>query len=282
MTKLSFKRTSPRFVSPNDIVEGFVTLFNNTGREAAIDVSLNFDGPAALVTPSPQRITLADNTEGQAVFTFRAAPSPGVVKCTIGAASGADRTGVSFELPNRPGQPLAVQYGSGALMRDSTASFTLPGEWVPTTDRYVVKTSSLSALSFKRNIEYLLAYPYGCLEQTTSRVFPMLYYDDLMKVARPELFGKMGFEYFLREGIEKILSMKLADRSFAFWPGGDESHNWSSVYACHFLVEAEKAGYALDKDTRNDVRKYLKEMARGKSRYSILWLNMIIMVMVFS
>ncbi len=167
-------------------------------------------------------------------------------------------------MPNRPAQPLVTKYGSGIAAKDSPTEFTLPGDWLPGTDQYLLRTSSMPATSFARNIQYLLTYPYGCVEQTTSRLFPLLYFNDLVKVTDPSLFGTRGHEYFIQEGIVRLTSMMLPDKSFAFWPGGNYSNNWSTIYASHFLIEANRAGYFVDKKILEQIQDHMNELAQGK------------------
>jgi hypothetical protein len=263
--KIVLQESFPRFVSPNDVFDGLVTLFNNTGARADISVTANADGPAEFVSPTTVTVALDNNREGAAVFKVRAKPAPGRISFTISATAGEEESRLSIEMPNRPALPLVTLHGSGAVVKGSPAEFTLPGGWLPGTDQYVLKTSSLPAVSFARNVQYLLSYPYGCVEQITSRLFPLLYFDDLVRVAEPGLFGGRGHEYFIQEGILQLNGMVLPDRSFAYWPGSDRSNNWATVYASHFLSEAAKAGYYIDKRFLEQVYDHLEDIARGRN-----------------
>lgn len=262
--KIVIQESFPRFVSPNDVFDGLVTLFNNTGAPADITVTLASDGPVELTSPATAHITLENNREGSVAFKMKAKPAPGKVSFTITAGAGEETAVSSLELANRPARPLTTLYGSGSAAVGNPGEFTFPADWLPTTDRYILKTSSLPAMSFSRNVQYLLSYPYGCIEQTTSRVFPLLYYNDLVRVAEPALFGGRGAEYFIQEGILRLTGMRLPDGSFAFWPGGTSGDNWCTVYASHFLIEAARAGYIVDKHLLDDVRDHLNDMAQGK------------------
>ncbi|HUU44169.1 MAG TPA: hypothetical protein VM118_00425, partial [Acidobacteriota bacterium] len=264
--RIVMQESFPRFVAPNDLVEGFVSVFNNLGRTADIDVTLDLDGPAGLISDSVVTLRLPADGEGNATFCLHADLVPGVIRCRLAATSGNDTARTSFELPNRPAQPLKTMSGSGVVTAQEPATFTLPGGWVNGTDRYIVRTSSLVAVRFARDIQYLLRYPYGCLEQTTSRLFPLLYFNDLAKIVQPELFGGGGPSYFIQEGIARLRSMEFADGSFAFWRGGSRRHHWSTVYASHFLVEARKAGYHVEDDFYQRVLNNVTNIARGRSR----------------
>ena len=262
--KIVIQESFPRFISPNDVFDGLVTLFNNSGAAADITVTLAADGPVELVSSPTTNVMLDNNREGSAVFKMKAKPAPGKVSFTIAAKAGEETATASLELANRPAQPLTTLYGSGTAAVEMPAEFTFPADWLATTDRYILKTSSMPAVSFARNIQYLLSYPYGCVEQTTSRLFPLLYFNDLIKVADPALFGGKGPDYFIQEGILRLTSMMLPDKSFAFWPGATYGNTWSTVYASHFLIEASRAGYYVDKKLMEDVRDHLDDMAQGK------------------
>lgn len=92
----------------------------------------------------------------------------------------------------------------------------------------------------------------------------MLYFDDIAKLAAPELFKTTPVDYYLEEGIAKLESMLLPSSYFAFWPGGTYAHTWSNIYAVHFLVEARKAGYQVSDRVYDAMINGLKQIARGE------------------
>jgi len=264
--KIVLQESFPRFISPGDIVEGLVTIFNNSGKNNSFNISLECDGPIKIISPAVRSIKLAKNSEGNVVFKVKAGLKPGKVIFKIIATDTVDSTQLRFELPNRPVQPLKTKFGSGMAGKNMSAFFEMPTCWVEGSEQYILKTSGFSALGFTQNINYLLRYPYGCLEQTTSRLFPLLYFNDLMRFADPDLAGSGGAEYFIREGILKLSGMLGDDGTFSFWPGGQRHHYWSSVYASHFLLEAQKAGYYLDESFDRQIRKSLYNIAAGKEK----------------
>jgi len=255
----------PRFVAPGDRVRGIVTVFNGLDSAAVITVEAKFRGQAELTDVKSRSFRLEAGQQQTVEFPFAGLSKPGKVDVSLLARAGTEESRARFELANRPASPLLTRYGSGVVTGDSTVAFTLPDEWVNGTARYVLRTSSLSALQMTRNIEYLLSYPYGCVEQTTSRLFPLLYFEDLAKVVRPELLGGKGHEYFLAEGIERLLRFQQADGGFAYWPGSSTVHHWSSIYAAHFLVEAKLAGYDIDKSGYRRALQFLENIARDRN-----------------
>src|SRR5690606_26623041 len=124
-----------------------------------------------------------------------------------------------------------------------------------------------------KNLSDLVHYPYGCVEQTTSTAFPQLYYYDLVK----NIYGKeesdMNPAYNVQQAIQKLQSMQLSNGALTYWPEGGSESWWGSVYATHFLLEAKKAGYAVNTGTLNRLYKYLKYKL-GRKETEILYYNM--------
>jgi uncharacterized protein YfaS (alpha-2-macroglobulin family) len=101
----------------------------------------------------------------------------------------------------------------------------------------------------------------------------MLYIDDFVRFAQPGLMGSKGAEYFIAEGIQKITGMQTPSGAFSYWPGGNKINDWASVYACHFLVEARKAGYYYSDDVYDNFIDYLKHLANSsktKNRFGTI------------
>lgn len=269
--KIVIQESFPRFTAPLDFVEGLVSIFNNTGEERAIDVSLKLDGPAELQTAPTHTITVKDNSEAVTRFRFKTGLRPGKINCSIIAKGGGDSSRVTFELPNRPYHPPVTEFGSGQVVEDSTVAFTLPDDWVEGTDHYVIQTSSNSFPGLARGLEYLLRYPYGCIEQTTSRIMPLLYFENLVNYIRPDLIGTRGHEYFVQEGLLRLMEFQNDDGSFGFWPGAHSKYfnPWASIYAAHCVVEAKRAGYSVDSDFYKKTVAFVRDIARGKENKSV-------------
>lgn len=262
--KIVIQESFPRFLSPNDKVVGLITLFNNTGSTNSIEVNLETEGPVELLSEQSTTVTLEDNTEGAVRFRLISSLEPGVVRFTVTAKTASDSSSLSFELPNRPVQPIQTVYGSGIANSNGAGMIYFQGNWTANTEQYVIKTSGLSAVGFTRNIDYLLHYPYGCLEQTTSQLFPLLYFGGLAEFADSDIINSRGAGYFIQEGLLKLSGLMRDDGFFTYWPNADRVHYWSSIYASHFFLEAQKAGYYINEDIEKKILRNLNRIAEGK------------------
>ncbi|MBC7212454.1 MAG: alpha-2-macroglobulin family protein, partial [Pseudomonas sp.] len=95
-------------------------------------------------------------------------------------------------------------------------------------------------------IRALEAYPYGCLEQTTSGLYPSLYADaDSLKrlgiKGEPADVRKRKIEM----GIEHLLGMQRYNGSFGLWSSDSEEEYWLTAYVTDFLLRAREQGYGV-------------------------------------
>ncbi|UCC80883.1 MAG: alpha-2-macroglobulin family protein [Candidatus Zixiibacteriota bacterium] len=256
----------PRFMTFSDTAIAKITVFNNTGKDGAINIIMDASGPARIISDKSVGVFIPDNRKETVNFAVLADDQPGDIIFEISASGESDTAHVKVELPNRPPQPLVTRYGSGIVRDGEPSRFEMASDWLEGTGNYQLRVSSVPALRFARSIQYLLSYPHGCVEQTTSKVFPLLYFNDIARVAEPGIFGGKGPDYFIAEGIIKLSGMNNADGSFSYWPGRPDSrYPWGSIYAAHFLAEARKAGYYVNDKVYKNILKYLKRVANDAS-----------------
>jgi hypothetical protein len=134
-----------------------------------------------------------------------------------------------------------------------------------------VRVSPLPLVQFAGRLEHLLYYPYGCLEQTTSTAFPLIYLGDLAKALAPEVLdpkkGHADPAVLVQAGVRRIATMQIAGGGFSLWPGGQEVHPWGSLYATHFLVEARRAGHPVEDGFYQRALGWVAGQVKAKSNY---------------
>lgn len=264
--------TLPRFLGSGDTFKVPVSVFNGTGSDAAFEVRLEAEGPVDIQSASTQTVNVPNGREGQVYFDVTAQRTLGKATFRLTTQGGGQTTEDEVEVPVRPPVPYTTLGGSGVLEAGQSTTFTFPGDFLPETGDYELVISSLPAIQFAGSLHYLLQYPHGCLEQTTSRVFPLLAFDDLARLVEPELFERSSADYFIEEGIAKLERMMMPSGAFSYWPGGGYSNTWSSVYASHFLVEARKAGHVVSERVYDRMLTALASIARDYSlgdRYTL-------------
>ena len=109
-------------------------------------------------------------------------------------------------------------------------------------------------------MSYLLGYPHGCVEQITSKAFPQLYLSGVASLTREQ---EQSTEATVKEVIRRLRSYQTVDGSFSYWPGGTAPNAWGTVYAIHFLLEAEKKGYLVPEGMKRNALNDLSRIARN-------------------
>ena len=122
-----------------------------------------------------------------------------------------------------------------------------------------LNVSSRPPLDIASHFSALKAYPYGCLEQTTSGVFPQLYVDDQLLTE----LGISGSEGEARSSaiklaIARLQGMQRSSGGFGLWSDQSPEEHWLSVYVLDFLLRAKLAGYQVPEQ---NLQKLLKRVA---------------------
>lgn len=197
------------------------------------------------------------------MFEARAHDAIGSVLFNLSAAGNGETTQQKVTLPLRSATPPVTQTGQGVVHADTPVDFVFPANLLAESSEFSLTLSPFPAVQFAESLRYLIGYPYGCVEQTTSRVFPLLYFSELVETVEPSLISQSGsVTAFVQAGITKLEGMLMPNRQFSYWPGGTYANPWSSLYAAHFLVEARKAGYTVAERVYTEMLIGLREQAK--------------------
>lgn len=109
---------------------------------------------------------------------------------------------------------------------------------------------------------YLETYPYGCTEQITSKVYPVI----LLASVDPSADKKLVQERF-DTIITELRKRQKGTRGFTLWSGGSYIDDMASTYAMQFLTDAKEMGYQVPNDIFNRGIEFLKNKANDYPNY---------------
>ncbi|MEB4676678.1 alpha-2-macroglobulin family protein [Enterobacteriaceae bacterium G50] len=271
----------PRFLAGGDTARLTLDITNLTDKTQTLNVQLAASGLIQLEGAQPAPITLKPGVrniqfvpvsakegfgDGQVDITVSGLELPGE---TLPPVSKSWKLGVRPAFPAQTvNMGAALQPGeSWNVPPDSLANFS------PATVQGQLLLSGKPPLNLARYIRELKAYPYGCLEQTASGLFPSLY----TNAAQLKTLGITGDSDEQRRaavevGISRILQMQRQDGGFALWDKEGPEENWLTAYAMDFLVRAGEQGYSVPADAinkgNNRLLRYLQEPGLMTLRYS--------------
>ncbi len=135
----------------------------------------------------------------------------------------------------------------------------LPGVFDPTQGALSIKLDGSLTAATSDALKYLNHYPYECVEHTVSRFLPnVLTYQALLEMGidQPELKTKLTLQ--VRTAAQRLVNEQHYDGGWGWWRS-DDSNPYLTAYALQALIEADRAGFAVDLNVMHRAADYLRE-----------------------
>ncbi len=261
----------PRFLAPGDKFRVPVPVYN--GLPGAIDqlvtvnLGLTLDGPLKVSSGQPVTATLPVGIGREEVkwFDLEADQAIGIAQVKFTASAKGETVSQTTELAVRPPLPLDSRVETGTVNSGVAFNSKISGHWYPGTGITTIAVAANPAAQFGAALPYLLRYPYGCLEQITSRSFPLVYFGDLAQKLAPGEFAAGDADYFINSGLDYVNTLFRPGAGFFTWPGRNQANinAWATTYVTHFLVEAQSRGFVLPEDLLDGALSVVGRYARS-------------------
>lgn len=272
---------SPRFMAGGDNSRLALDLTNLTDLPQQLTVNLKASGLLTLDNSTALSAKLAPGARSTLFIPVRAQEGFGEGEISA-EITGLNLPGETvtpqvkhWKLGVRPAFPAST-VNSGVVLAPGEA-WTIPPEHIsglaPKTLEGQLLLSGRPPLNLARYIRELKAYPYGCLEQTTSGLFPSLYTSQ----AQLSALGIKGEGDEQRRaaidvGITRLLDMQRENGGFGLWDKEGPEEYWLTAYVTDFLVRASEQGYSVNSDALNKANqrllRYLQDSGLIALRYS--------------
>jgi alpha-2-macroglobulin len=246
----------PRFARVGDRFRAAVALTSKHFEPGAVRVKITTTG-LTLHGPSEKVARLGRDASVDVAFDVSAGTA-GKARVRFDIEAGDRHDSVEQELPvTLPIVPQAVAaYGKTAKVAgERLGDF---GKMRRDYGGLKVSLSSSALVGLDNGFQQLIEYPYGCTEQLTSRLMPLLPLRDLAQdfgIALPQdLKGELATT------IAKIVERQREDGGFALWPGSDQSFPWLTAYVFRTLDEAKKRGAPIAEPVLESAFEYLQNL----------------------
>ncbi len=256
----------PRFLAPGDKAFFTLDVHNLSGRDLMPAVDLTAEEPL-VVGDTHRAAALAHEEKTTLTFPVYAVEDFGGAPVHMSlTAEGVDLTR-HWQLGVRPGYPGIVRESRQALKTGET--FAVPpdiiADMIPSTVEVSVTVSPVLPLNVRHSMRGLIGYPYGCLEQTTSRGFPILFLTpEAVETFRlPELTQAERVKR-VDKTVSRISTMQLASGGFGLWNRSSPETPWLTVYATDFLLTAREKGYSVPETMLNAALKRLTQYVKSE------------------
>lgn len=236
---------TPFFMSTGDKLTLPVTVVNNSDKNGTWNISLQAGATKQISLKAKAQTTINFNieatAEGTTTLQWTALPAD---EQEPHSASLSDAVEGSFDIIH----PAPTLRETHYLVLDGSHDTLDPGRLVSgelgasQRGKISLKFSASPYLHLLGDVDYLLRYPYGCVEQTASSTLPWILFDLLRPLNdNTRNISREQARKTMQIGLARILSRQNKDGGFAYWQKGDVSGPWSP-YALLILRLAQETG----------------------------------------
>ncbi|MBS1198578.1 MAG: alpha-2-macroglobulin domain protein [Proteobacteria bacterium] len=257
---------TPLVVAPGDEFEVSVGVANNvkgSGNKPAVTVGLKPSPHFELIGQPTQQLNIGEMRESVALFRLkvkngadvRLGSGSLVFTASLGGKSGKLSTDISV----RPATPhnTVVRVGSFKGSAEVPVQRELHGEFRQTE----AALSPLPLAVVGGLTTYLDNFGHLCTEQLVSQAMA-----PMVLARRPEFAAKTAKpgNKGIAEAIRVLRTRQNAEGGFGLWEASVNAHEFASVHAAHFLIEARERGEAVPPDMTQKSLDYLAQLAASQ------------------
>ena len=258
---LMVQATFPRVAGPGEQIKLPVNLF--VLDDGIKDVNVKIETSGMLEIPNgkdAKRVQFRGAGDDVVYFDLAAKAGFGIGRIKVTATGGGIESNYDIELNVIPRNPMSTDISDKVVGAGETWNLDYRPLGALGENSGYLELSSLPSLNLEQRLQFLIRYPHGCIEQTTSSVFAQVFLDELVKLDPKR---KSQIQTNIESGINRLKLFQVSNGGFAYWPGNSYASNWGSNYAGHFLIEAQKAGYAVPQSMLNDWKNFQTQKANA-------------------
>ena len=267
---LMVRPSPPRFLNFGDRAEVAVVLHNQSATAQTVSVAARTDNLRLLRDGFEVQVGAEERVEVRFPVEANAV---GRARMAFAATAGkyADAATVSFPVWTPAITEAFATYGT----TDRAAvqqPVKMPRGVVPQFGGLDLTTSSTALSALTDAVLYLVAYPFECSEQLSSRVLTIAALKDVLSAfqapgmpAPEKLIGAM------QRDVAKLAAMQNYDGGFPTWARGRPSWPFGSVHVGHALARLKQKGFAVEPQLLSRHLRYLRRIESHIPGYYSRW-----------
>jgi len=252
--------TLPRVLGPDEEVDLPVTVFAMETKVKNATITVVPDKHFTVLDEATKSVEFAKPDDKVVTFRLKVKPMLGVAKVKIKATGGGESTSEEIEIEIRTPNPYITDVKGLLADQGKTISLNYKPYGIAGTNKAMLELSSMPPINLEQRLNYLIQYPHGCVEQTTSSVFAQLFLKDIIDLSDAQNKVINGN---VKAAISRLKGFQTPSGGLAYWQGLNTPDEWGSNYAGHFLLEAEQKGYSVPYGLLDNWKKYQKERAQN-------------------
>lgn len=268
----------PRLARTGDALEAGVVVHSPSGKVTQVEVTATASGPLHLVGEAHRSVAIPDGKAREVRFKYRAEGS-GEAVLRFSVSGGGEQDAVEQRLPVKVPSSLEAVALAGETQQISKEELSTPNGVRADVGGLEITMASTVLGGYGEAMRQLVDYPYGCLEQLSSRLVPFVALRELHGIFhipwKPESaldwvgedaitrWGTRDPDEVVRKTVRSIEALQRSDGGYGYWSSDSCSSPYGSAYAVLALGRAAEVGYSVDREALRRGQAYLAKVANG-------------------
>jgi alpha-2-macroglobulin len=257
---LMIQPTLPRVLGPGETLRLPLNVFAMESKIKSANISVQEISGLVNVSGGAKTLNFSEPGEQMAYFDLKVGNKTGAAKFKISATGSGESSQEEIEILIRNPNPLITKVMEGVVEAGQTWSQGIDPTKFTDVNEVTVEVSAIPPLNLTKNLDYLIQYPHGCIEQTTSAAFPQLYVDIITPLDEKQ---QKSVQKNIEAALQKYQGFQTPMGGFGYWQGDYNPNDWASSYAGHFLLEAKAKGYSIPTQVYDRWLDYQTKTARA-------------------
>ncbi|NQU16776.1 MAG: carboxypeptidase regulatory-like domain-containing protein [Candidatus Saganbacteria bacterium] len=259
----------PRFFGQKDRLTVSAVVHNYTEKNQPVSVSIEATGGIDIVGLADSSKTIQISKDGSARLDWLVhVKDPGEAQITVSARGEGPKAYDAMEL-TLPIMPHGIkrhlfQNGSVKDLENATSVMKLPENAIRKTIDMKVRISPSAVSVILGALDYLLGYPYGCVEQTMSKLLPDVVVSQALKelrISNPKVEKEVP--KMVKRGLQRLYNYQHSDGGWGWWEN-DPTDPYMTAYAFYGLQQTKKAGFSVRPEVLKNGALALKNLLISK------------------
>lgn len=254
----------PRFMTAGDKATLPISV-SNKGKQSGQAEVVVVEASNLAATPDKAGVNLEPFTNSSSKLTLEADNGAGEGKLVLDGRFNGLKDAISRTFPINPAATIINRSLSGHFTGKYKIQPELPG-YLESMDALTSKGTISGRINISTSpwprlapvLRYLMRYPYGCLEQVSSGIIPLVGLRALIKEGRLPSYSLVDVEHFLAAGFTKLMKMQRGSGGFSYWTSEHIESWWASQYAVFAMTIAKKSGYPIDEERLTAAVDYIR------------------------
>lgn len=260
---LNIQTQIPSFFTVNDKTHFNLKLLNLTKSDIPITVNIGTLGPFQLEkTKFSETIKVGAESQLTSFAQVLDYPQPISLDISSGSIQSEKNWQEKIVMPTYAnGVEQFLQFDT-PIENKLDLITALPPIWKKNFLKIHLSLSNIPFIGAFSHLSTLWNYPYGNLEQTVSKILPLISNNDLLALSEgqdPKIIASDVHEK-IQNSLDKIISQQTIDGGFAFWPSENTSQPWATAYATLAITEANLSNYLISTYAFNRALNYLQKL----------------------